>query len=53
MIWNIIFIGIWLRQRKNMNLAQGWRTFWVVMGVVNSALLAWNLLVLLAVLSQV
>lgn len=53
MIWNIAFILLWLANRKNKNIARGWRTFWTVLGVLNLAALAWKVLVLLALFSQV
>ncbi len=53
MIWNVAFILLWLANRKNKNIKRGWRTFWTVLGVLNLAALAWNVLVFWAILWQV
>ena len=53
MIINIAFVLIWLVTRKNKNIARGWRTCWTVLGILNTVALAWNVLVLLALFSQV
>ena len=50
MIWNVIFIALWLSTRKK---ETKWRKFWMVLGVINLVLLAWNVFALLLLFSQI
>ena len=53
MLINVLFIALWLANRRNMNIKRAWRTVWTVLGVLNLVALAWNVFVLLVVLAEV